>query len=565
MLVKLIKNPLFWIFFLALFLRLYRLGEFPVGFHVDEVKAGWNAYSILKTGRDDHGNLFPLYYDSIGDYRPTGIFYFTIPSVALFGNSEFAVRFPSSLFGALTVFPIYLLTNALLKKGKITFNGLNYGHLSSFLLSISPWHIETSRATSEVVISAFFAIFSIHFLIIFVQSGKFKDMFLSLGTLAVGYLLYHSVRILMPLFFLAIVFYYTYYTKDIRKKTIKKYAFAAFGFALLIGILFGTAKESRQRLMQVSILNNVDIAYEVQRVALESAGHAGNMSFFDSKNFIYAKHILNEYLSYFNTDFLVGDGAKPYRYTTPGVGLLAYFELLLLVAGVLQIIRGKFNLLPLILLVIAPLVSTVTTEDVPNLHRAFYMLPFMLIIESYGLGPVFNIFKRYGSRTTLAVFFILTINILYFWHMYFQHSFTHRPFINSLHMDAPSYRNMGAKELAMRVDDLSGKYGKVILTSFPDSALYWYEYFTKKDPAEFNQLNKGLKDDRANYKNILFSSIKCLSTDKPANKIPIGTLLVESSVCDYQNKIDTGQIDARVTEKIYGPDGAEIYAFLEIK
>ena len=52
----LVKNPLFWIFALALFLRIFKLGEFPYGFHVDEVKVAWNALSILKTGRDDQGN-----------------------------------------------------------------------------------------------------------------------------------------------------------------------------------------------------------------------------------------------------------------------------------------------------------------------------------------------------------------------------------------------------------------------------------------------------------------------------------------------------------------------------
>ena len=58
------------IFLLALGLRIYKLGTFPVGFHVDEVKVGWNALSILKTGKDDWGNRLALYYNSFGDFRP---------------------------------------------------------------------------------------------------------------------------------------------------------------------------------------------------------------------------------------------------------------------------------------------------------------------------------------------------------------------------------------------------------------------------------------------------------------------------------------------------------------
>src|SRR3990167_10194170 len=104
------------IFLLALFLRTYRLSTFPFGFHADEVRVGWNSYSILKTGLDDRGNLLALYYNTFGDYRPTGIFYFTIPSILIFGLTEFAVRFPSALFGALTIFPIYFLTKELINK-----------------------------------------------------------------------------------------------------------------------------------------------------------------------------------------------------------------------------------------------------------------------------------------------------------------------------------------------------------------------------------------------------------------------------------------------------------------
>jgi len=92
--MKIFKSPLFWIFIVALFLRIYKLGELPYGFHVDEVKVAWNALSILKTGKDDKNQIVGLYYNSFGDYRPSGIFYFTIPSIAIFRRSEFSTRFP---------------------------------------------------------------------------------------------------------------------------------------------------------------------------------------------------------------------------------------------------------------------------------------------------------------------------------------------------------------------------------------------------------------------------------------------------------------------------------------
>ena len=48
-------NKLWWlipILLLAAFLRFYKLGQVPSGFVNDEAAFGYNAYSILKTGRD---------------------------------------------------------------------------------------------------------------------------------------------------------------------------------------------------------------------------------------------------------------------------------------------------------------------------------------------------------------------------------------------------------------------------------------------------------------------------------------------------------------------------------
>src|SRR3990167_9692939 len=124
------------IFLLALFLRTYRLSTFPFGFHADEVRVGWNAYSILKTGLDDRGNKLALYYNTFGDFRPTGIFYLTVPSITIFGINEFAVRFPSAFFGALTVFPLYLFVKELNNLKKLEIRNKQSLELRSWKLEI---------------------------------------------------------------------------------------------------------------------------------------------------------------------------------------------------------------------------------------------------------------------------------------------------------------------------------------------------------------------------------------------------------------------------------------------
>ena len=50
----------------AFFIRFYNYNYPPLLW--DEAALGYNAYSILKTGRDEYGQYFPLIFKSFGDY-----------------------------------------------------------------------------------------------------------------------------------------------------------------------------------------------------------------------------------------------------------------------------------------------------------------------------------------------------------------------------------------------------------------------------------------------------------------------------------------------------------------
>jgi hypothetical protein len=52
---------------LGAFLRFCKVSSNPPNLYVDEVANGYNAYSILKTGRDEYGKKFPLSFRSFGD------------------------------------------------------------------------------------------------------------------------------------------------------------------------------------------------------------------------------------------------------------------------------------------------------------------------------------------------------------------------------------------------------------------------------------------------------------------------------------------------------------------
>src|SRR3990167_5685800 len=153
------------IIILAVVLRFYRLGTTPPSLYWDEASLGYNAYSILETGRDEHGEFLPITrFKAFGDYKPPGYIYASVPSIALFGLNEFAVRFPSAFSGILTVILAYLIAKKLFEKEAIAL-------LTSFLLAISPWHLQFSRGAFEANLGLFFSTLGIWLFLKFAQDN----------------------------------------------------------------------------------------------------------------------------------------------------------------------------------------------------------------------------------------------------------------------------------------------------------------------------------------------------------------------------------------------------------
>lgn len=528
MIKKIVRSPLFWIFILALFLRIYKLGSFPVGFHVDEAKVGWNALSILKTGRDDKGNLFSLYYNSFGDFRPTGIFYATIPSILLFGRNEFAVRFPAALLGALTIFPLYFLVLEINKdKNK------KIALVAAILLSLSPWHIEVSRGTSEVVISMFIALWGIYYFLKGIESKNKKDFVLSVLLIVLSYFFYHSIRVLAPLFLFVIIFY---------KKAFYKKAILSLFVISFITLLLLLNKEARGRFSQVSIFNDLDVQYELSRMPFEEGpGKVFIARMFHNKPLVYARRFVNEYTKYFSSNFfLESTTPKPARYQTVGIGLLTYVELALFIFGLIGIAQRKFSPLPLLLLLLAPFAAALTTEDSPNLHRALLMLPMFAIIESYGFISLWR-FKK-------IIITLLTLNFIFFAHMYLVH--------NRVHL--PLYRNVGAKELAVYLSKVQGNYDKIILTNIPDDPYPWIAFFTGKDPKIFNKDAKTRDTGTWKTENYLFTGIRCPSRDAFTVPDVKRLLVVDAEGCATESNLKT-RSDVKLINVIKRTDETEVY------
>ena len=49
-------------------LRIYDISANPPGFFADEASFGYNAYSVLHTGKDEHGQI-AVFFEAFGEYK----------------------------------------------------------------------------------------------------------------------------------------------------------------------------------------------------------------------------------------------------------------------------------------------------------------------------------------------------------------------------------------------------------------------------------------------------------------------------------------------------------------
>lgn len=128
----------------------------PAGFYFDESSIAYNAHLIAQTGRDEHGEAWPLYFRAFGDYKNPVYVYLLALLFRVTGPSILVARLFSATLGILTALALALL--AIKITGRRT-----VGALLTFTALLTPWIFELSRVVVEValypVLAALFLLF----------------------------------------------------------------------------------------------------------------------------------------------------------------------------------------------------------------------------------------------------------------------------------------------------------------------------------------------------------------------------------------------------------------------
>lgn len=336
-------------------LRFYHLDLSPGGLYADEASIGYNAYSILITGKDEHGVAWPLFFRAFGEYKNPVFIYSLIPLIKIFGLTPDIVRAGAAVWGSLTLPLMYIFSIQLTKNKSLSL-------LATLVLALMPWHLHYSRLGFEAITLP--ALFLLALIFHFKRYSWLSGLIFGLSWYS-----YTTARLWAPLLMLILKPRWT--------------AWIGFGLMLLPLVFWNRQYPGSltARFNQISVFSD--------RPTPIVAG----------------KRIAITYLAHFNPQFLFNQGDKTSRHSSGVSSEMLIIWLSFFLSGLWFCRRQK---LILTMIALFPLAAALTQTS-PIATRTIQAAPFFALVIAYGV---------YGWRRPLLILIFLLLTGIEFIHYY---------------------------------------------------------------------------------------------------------------------------------------------------
>lgn len=365
------------IIFIAIFLRFYNLGNIPAGIHPDEESHGYNAFSLVETGKDRYGESFPILFRSFGSYQPPLYTYLATVPVKIMGNTIFSIRSVSAVAGVFLVLITYLISLRI-------FNPRYRNHLaliSALVVAISPWSIFFSRLTAEgslgvtvFALSILLFVFSLQKIIYF----PIACLILGLSTHA-----YYSERIISILFLPVFVFAFRDYLLKAKRSWIL-IGFLLFVITMIPHLMIATSGALTRRLVQVGYLSTASLIGQ----------------------------FINQYIIYFSPGNLFFNTGEALGRISPQMGVFYSLFIIPFFAGIRfakKYIVPNYLKMLVILIILTPVPAAMTGDNYYPL-RALDLIWILSLFISVG---IFSILKILPNKIGLAVLGLVVLQSIF--------------------------------------------------------------------------------------------------------------------------------------------------------
>jgi 4-amino-4-deoxy-L-arabinose transferase-like glycosyltransferase len=499
-LLQIIKNyGLIAIIVLALFLRVFGIEKSPPSLNWDEASLGYNAYSILKTGKDEFGKDLPLFLRSFDDYKPALYSYLSIPFINKFDLNTASVRMLSVISGTAIVIFTYLICQELFSNKIISL-------LASLFLSVEPWAIHFSRIAFEANLALALTLGGLFVVV----KSKFKN-FLSLSGVALislsAYAYIGNQVLIIPLFLIIFFFYRNSLLKN------KK---------LILGLII---------ILIITLSPLILIHFKNP----ESLGRLGTTSIFrENKDFsslvTVPKKIMQRYFSYFSPINLFVRGSPEPTMHVFAFGLFYNLEFIFWIIGLYFLIKKYKKVKLLILLIlIAPLSASITWNWFYP-ARSLFLFSLFSIAIGLGIYECFNYIYHRRRRISLIIFFFLGIILVS----------NISNLITTLLFYLP-YKERGAWQYGMeqvitQISQVEKNYNQIIFETGTAQPHIFVLFYSKYPPLQYQKETVNLKTElpRKTYD---FGKYKFRDVYWDKDKLLTNTLLVGSESSLSEEKI----------------------------
>lgn len=545
----------------AIFLRSTNLMGTAPSLYWEEVALGYDAYSISQTGKDHHGNPWPIVaFESFGDWKPSLYFYVLVPFISLLGLEAWVVRLPSVLSGISIVLAVGWLSY-------ITANRLhlaqprNYGLLGILVATLSPWAVQFSRAGWEVNLATALVSWGMVTGLQVIQITQTKSKLHSFFKLnrAIGCVIllvlavyaYHGTRVIAPLLGFLLALDWIWQLRHAKyswlQLSIKMLIPATIGLLLIIPVLLGLrSPQVSQRFAETSIFGQLDNIIE-SNTAKEATGNSLLSKLFFHRYIYFGREVATNFLDHFNLSYLAVTGDPNPRHSTQYGGLLHFQDLAFLAVGLLFLVYRK-NRVSLILIgwwLISILPAALTTAT-PHALRTLPALPAVTTIIALGIGLVFSWWQQLFSNNKVPViignlFFIIAIATSYslsfaFWWHHYQ---------NVYPKQTSSEWQYGYQQMIQAVEQLTTEQPNlpVYITREQGRPAMYYWFFSKTSPERVQAANAVAQKDQGEY--VSFETMTFPNSVSEVKQVPA---IVASSVAGKEQlKKDGHTISSEVS------------------
>ncbi|MDQ3098213.1 MAG: glycosyltransferase family 39 protein [bacterium] len=470
------------IILLAAVLRIAFLGSHMPSLYGDEISIGYNAWSVLHTGKDEFGRFMPIQFESWGDQKNPVYIYIVALFEIIFGLSATAVRLPSALSGVLAVWLTYLLVKQLGRGPE------KVALISALLLAISPWHIHISRGGYEANMALSLGLAGAYFFLKWVKAEKWTHFIYSNIAFVLAMYTYYTTKLFVPMLILLLLVW-GYFAVTKNTQTYLKNAAAyliVFGILCLPVVYLALFSNGQARFASINIFSNPEVAERVIEMRNNSLLSPTLGPLLINKPYLWLRDFLEYYVDNLSPLFWYVAGDSSLRYSMGNHGMFYLIEAPFFLFGFLALFQKNKRLF--LFLLAWMLIAVFPTALVGKSYglRSIALLPIPVIFTAYGLVSTNEYLKRFVTSNTIRnsiagiIIVIFALNfgnwLVRYIHVYPVYGYY---WYDGMQQDAVMYPLLQSK-----------MYDHIFISKYYGKTEMYYAYYTGLDPAEYQRCSQ---------------------------------------------------------------------------